>query len=197
MSEFSSAHFVARDGAEFHRRIAVFAYASYTEDGRGCVLLHQNQFTRHRDGKIEATVVYAPATEANALPPECRDRIAAYDPSVECVFATIDPTNQALVITLGAREIGTTPKRLYEAAMLQDRHVPFVAGSVLMLRDSACGLAPGYYVFIEERKAHMVLRRVEEDAEGELVGGNVTHRVHVDFRDAFKGTGVKVATGRE
>jgi hypothetical protein len=50
-------------------------------------------------------------------------------------------------------------------------------------------------VYIEEQKAKMVLRRVEEDAEGNLSGGAVAHLVHVDSKDVFNGTGVVVPLG--
>jgi hypothetical protein len=80
--------------------------------------------------------------------------------------------------------------------MTRGQHVPFVPRAVLQLRDSAAGLAPGYYVFIEERKAEMVLARVEEDEDGDLVATGVRHRAHVNSKQAFAACGLTACSRR-
>ena len=57
--------------------------------------------------------------------------------------------------------------------MTKDQHVPFVPGAVLKLKEPAAGMEPGYYVFIEDRKAEMVLAAVREDEDGNLVATGV------------------------
>jgi hypothetical protein len=67
--------------------------------------------------------------EADFLAPEAAEMIQDYAPEQEVIFAMVDSADKAACVTLTAREIGSTPRQLYEEAVKGQQHIPIVPGA--------------------------------------------------------------------
>ena len=188
-------HIQATDGRVFHRQVAIFAYSEYIRCQRGVVLILEGAFRKRADGGVEATLRYAALKgEPEVLPPEIVPMVKEYDPDQECVLAMVDSTGKATCITLTARQMGATPKHLFEEAIKAQQHVPVLPGTVVRVTDWTAGIDPGLYVFLGEEKSEMALSVVGEDEDGNIAATDDIHRVHVDYRDALEVTRLRIGS---
>ena len=184
-------HIKASDDTEFYQQIAAFAYGSYAQHGFGAVVITQGEFLKNNGGNIEAHVMYVPHSEDEALlPEEAIEFINDYDPERECVLAMVESTGKATCITLTAQQMGSNPKRLFEEAIKIQQHVPVISGTLVRLKESIGDVDPGFLVFLGEDKSEMILARVGEDDEGDVVATDEVHRVHMDYWEYFRATGI-------
>jgi hypothetical protein len=67
----------------------------------------------------------------------------------------------------------------------------FVPGAILRLVEPVDDLEDGYWMFVGEKKAMMMLSKAGEDEVGVIVGsGGEIREVHVDFASSFTDTGI-------
>jgi hypothetical protein len=115
------AQITSTGGTDFYRQVAVFAYASYINEGRGTVVIQKSAFITLHDGRIEAHLQYIRQGESSEfVPSKVSEQINLYNPEKECVLTMIDEKGEAAVITLSSDRIGMTPRKAFEEEITKD-----------------------------------------------------------------------------
>ncbi|MCX6259204.1 MAG: hypothetical protein NTW49_15085, partial [Bacteroidia bacterium] len=106
----------------------------------------------------------------------------------EVILVITDAKGQTICLQLTANKLGCTPLDAYKAL-----HGKLVSGQVYQLVKPIDGIQTGYYIYEREEKAMLVFCRagMDED-EGEICLSKEVIRVHLDFKDYFVGTEMKV-----
>ena len=94
---------------------------------------------------------------------------------------------EKICLQLSAEKLGCTPREAYKAL-----HGKFVPGQVYQLVKPIDGVQTGYYIYEREEKAMLVFCLMGMDDEGDACRTDKTIMVHLDFKDYFAPTEMKV-----
>jgi hypothetical protein len=178
----------AKDGSDFYRRLAAFAYLSSLTHGLGAVVIAEGGFIMGSDGSVVADARYVAYTPEDGLfTAEAEGLLNAYDPAQELILLILDAQNRASCLQLTAQLIGATPKALCLDWVRGELGMPWLPGQLLALDEAAGGLPAGHYVFVWRDQATLLLRRVGhcDHGAGLEAVGDMLH-AHVDFSECFR-----------
>jgi len=187
-------HIKATNGYEFHKQLALFSFAGFIDHGFGVVGLYQKDYRQNPDGSVEADLQYIPySRNSDRLPPQVADMVDDYDPKTEFILSIEDNAGAATVVTLKGEKMGFTPESVWRAAMKQAGKVAFVPGQVVELQEPAADVPPGWYVFQKQQGGWLILAKAGmDDDEGDLLAADETVKLHVDFAELLRSTGINV-----
>jgi len=173
---------------KYWRHLASFAYASYLDYGDGVVQIKEWSAQPFSPVNLEEHFKYIPCDfETDNMPLEAAGMVAEYDPEKEVILIIEDLKGQKLCLQLSAEKLGCTPLEAYKAL-----HGKFVPGQVYQLIKPIDGVQTGYYVYEREEKAMLVFCLMGMDDEGDACRTDKTIKVHLDFKDYFVGTEMKI-----
>lgn len=180
----------AKDGTDFYRQVASFAFENYTDHGLGAVIIRDGHFKPNPDGSINATLLYASyILDSDILPPEAIEQINLYNPETEVVLLIAD-LNDGSCITLRADKIGCSPLEAHTKE--KGKYIPIAKGTVVRLMEPIDDIPTGYFVFMGEDKAMMQLARAGMEEDEDMVASDELHNVHIDYRDLFEVTNINI-----
>ena len=187
-------HISAKDGTDFYRQAAAFAYSAFLAHGIGTILIREGQFHTLKNGAVEADVDYLPYDISETLmPSEIAELVNAYDHKTECVVTIVDAQEKATCVLLQAAQLGETPEETYLKQIKAAGKIAFAKGTVLELRGPVVDVPVGYYVFMGQVGGHILLSPagLDED-EGDFVEAGEPVKVHLDFAELFRDTGINI-----
>ena len=181
----------AKDGTDFYRQTAAFAFDCFGDHGFGAVIIRDGYFKTNDDETIEATLLYASfALNSDILPSEAVEMINSYDPKAEVVLVIADKNNAGSCLTLKADKIGCSPLEAH--TQISKKFVAIAKGTVLRLMEPIDDIPTGYFVFMGEEKALMKLVVLGMEDDDDMVASNELYDVHIDYRDLFEITKINI-----
>ena len=175
---------------KYWKQIAAFAYSSFLEKGFGSVQIKENPKQQFAPADFEKYFKYIPFNPDNdSLPPEMAEMVDDYDPEKDVILMLTDANGQTICLQLSAEKLGITPLEAYK-----ESHRKLVSGSVYKLEKPIGDVQTGYYVFERKDKAMLIFCLMGmDDDEGDACRTDKTIKVHLDFRDYFVPTEMKIS----
>lgn len=174
---------------KYWKQLAAFAYESFLEHGDGVVLIKEKPSQTFSSADLDKYFQYIPFDPDNEeIPLDGVAMIVKYDPKKEVILMITDANGQSVCLQLSAQKLGINPLEAYKEA-----HRKLVPGQVYKLEKPIGDIQPGYYVFEKEEKAMLVFCQMGMDEdEGNACRTDKIIRVHLDFKDYFLQTEMKI-----
>jgi len=174
---------------KYWMHLAAFAYGSYLDYGDGVVQIKEWHDQPFSPADLDKHFKYIPCDfETDNMPLEAVEMIVDYDPEKEVILLIEDLKGDKVCLQLSAEKLGITPLEAYKAL-----HGKFVPGAVYKLSKVIDAIQPGYYIYEREEKALLIFARAGmDDDEGEICQTKEIVRVHLDFKDYFLPTDLKI-----
>jgi len=173
---------------KYWKQLAAFAYGSYLDYGNGVVQIREQPAKQLYTDEINELFNYFPFDPDNDdIPMDAVEMIAEYDPEKEVILMIVDAKGQKICMQLSAEKLSVTPLEAYKAL-----YGKFIPGRVYQLVKVIDDIQPGYYIYEREYKAILIFHRAGMDKDGDICQTDEIVRVHLDYRDWFLETEMKV-----